>query len=49
MTLFRPVGVAELALIEEAGFRAFPPRLEIQPIFSPVLYFDYVAQIAKAA
>jgi len=47
MTLYRPVGVAELALIEEAQFRAFPPRLEIQPIFYPVLNFDYAAQIAR--
>lgn len=27
--------------------RAFPPRLEIQPIFYPVLNFDYAAQIAR--
>ncbi len=47
MTLFRPVGVTELALIEELDFRAFPPRLEIQPIFYPVLNFDYAAQIAR--
>ena len=47
MILFRPVGVAELALIGEAQFRAFPPRLEIQPIFYPVLNFDYAAQIAR--
>ena len=26
---------------------AFPPRLEIQPIFYPVLNFDYAAQIAR--
>lgn len=47
MILFRPVGVAELRLIEELQMRAFPPRLEIQPIFYPVLNFDYAAQIAR--
>lgn len=47
MILFRPVGVAELRLIEELQMRAFPPRLKIQPIFYPVLNFDYAAQIAR--
>lgn len=27
LTLYRPVGPAELALIEASGWRAFPPRL----------------------
>ncbi len=47
MTLYRPVGVAELRLIEQMEMRAFPPRLEIQPIFYPVLNFEYAAQIAR--
>ena len=47
MILFRPVGLAELQLIAASGWRAFPPRLEIQPIFYPVLNFDYAAQIAR--
>ncbi len=47
MTLFRPVGTNELELIAQLNFRAFPPRLEIQPIFYPVLNFDYAAQIAR--
>ncbi|RYG72208.1 ADP-ribosylation/crystallin J1 [bacterium] len=47
MILFRPVGVKELELIAGLGFKAFPPRLEIQPIFYPVLNFDYAAQIAR--
>lgn len=47
MTFYRPVGVAELRLVEELAMRAFPPRLEIQPIFYPVLNFDYAAQIAR--
>jgi hypothetical protein len=44
--LYRPVGLKELELIMDAGFRAFPPRLEWQPIFYPVLNEDYAAQIA---
>lgn len=47
MTLYRPVGQKELDLIAEAGFRAFPPRLERQPIFYPVLNEEYAAQIAR--
>ena len=47
MILYRPVGVAELRLIEALEMRAFPPRLEIQPIFYPVLNFEYAAQIAR--
>ena len=37
ITLYRPVGKNELALIAESGFTAFPPRLPEQPIFYPVL------------
>ena len=44
--LFRPVGLIELRLIAELGFRAFPPRLPEQPIFYPVLSRAYAAQIA---
>ncbi|HEY0074572.1 MAG TPA: hypothetical protein VGB77_10750 [Abditibacteriaceae bacterium] len=47
MILYRPVGLKELELIAQSGFRAFPPRLEIQPIFYPVLNFEYAAQIAR--
>lgn len=45
--LFRPVGLYELRLIEASGYSAFPPRLEMQPIFYPVLNVDYVIQIAR--
>ena len=45
--LFRPVGAAELRLIEESGWRAFPPRLPHQPIFYPVLNEEYAVQIAR--
>jgi hypothetical protein len=45
--LYRPVGQKELDLIEQSGFTAFPPRLEIQPIFYPVLNREYATQIAR--
>jgi len=45
--LFRPVGVKELELIKGSGMKAFPPRFIWQPIFYPVLNFEYAAQIAK--
>lgn len=47
VTLFRPVGPAELALIEAANWRAFPPRLPDQPIFYPVLTEAYARKIAR--
>ena len=47
MKLFRPVGRNELAKIEAAGMKAFPPRLPDQPIFYPVLLFEYAEQIAR--
>lgn len=46
-TLWRPVGPEELALIKQAGMRAFPPRLPDQPIFYPVLSEDYAVRIAR--
>jgi len=47
VVLYRPVGAAELALIEASGFRAFPPRLPEQPIFYPVTNEAYAIQIAR--
>ena len=47
MKLFRPVGLAELALIVDVEMRSFPPRLPEQPIFYPVLNEQYAAQIAR--
>ena len=47
ITLYRPVGPQELALIEASGFKEFPPRLPEQPIFYPVLNEDYARQIAR--
>ena len=47
MILFRPVGTAELELIRQSGFAAFPPRLPEQPIFYPVLNAEYACEIAE--
>jgi hypothetical protein len=47
VVLFRPVGKAELDLIRDSGWRAFPPRLPEQPIFYPVLEEEYAIQIAR--
>ncbi|MNK29928.1 hypothetical protein D3C87_483330 [compost metagenome] len=45
-TLFRPVGLKEMELIAESGFKVFPPRLVWQPIFYPVMNQQYAEQIA---
>lgn len=47
MTLYRPVGLKEYELIREANMKAYPPRLDFQPIFYPVLNREYAAQIAR--
>jgi len=47
MILWRPVGLKELELIAQSGYRAFPPRLPEQPIFYPVLTYEYAEQIAR--
>ena len=46
-TMYRPVGPAELDLIRESGFKAFPPRLPEQPIFYPVTNERYATEIAS--
>jgi hypothetical protein len=46
-TLYRPVGKAELELIEASGWTAFPPRLAHQPFFYPVANEAYAVQIAR--
>ncbi|HZY79111.1 MAG TPA: hypothetical protein VFE50_06275 [Cyclobacteriaceae bacterium] len=47
ITLFRPVGAEELVFIIDSGMKSFPPRLYWQPIFYPVLNFQYAAEIAE--
>jgi hypothetical protein len=48
ITLYRPIGAAELAKIAASRYRAFPPRLSEQPIFYPVLNERYAAEIARS-
>lgn len=45
--LYRPVGPKELELIEQSGWKKFPPRLPEQPIFYPVMNEEYAIQIAR--
>ncbi|WP_144281306.1 ADP-ribosylation/crystallin J1 [Chryseobacterium echinoideorum] len=47
ITLYRPIGEKEMLLIIESNYKKFPPRLEWQPIFYPVLDEDYASEIAK--
>ena len=47
VTLYRPTGCKELALIRDSEWRMFPPRLPDQPIFYPVLEEEYAIQIAR--
>jgi hypothetical protein len=47
VTLWRPVGPKELALIQASGMKRFPPRLPEQPIFYPVTTEDYAIRIAR--
>jgi hypothetical protein len=47
ITLYRPVGPKELALVQESGYKAFPSRLPEQPIFYPVLNEEYATKIAR--
>jgi hypothetical protein len=47
VTLWRPTGPEELALVEASGWRQWPPRLPGQPIFYPVLTEEYATKIAR--
>ena len=47
MKLYRPVGLKELELIIASDYMAFPPRLPEQPIFYPVMNFEYAEQITR--
>ncbi|WP_025740544.1 hypothetical protein [Aquimarina pacifica] len=44
--LYRPVGLKELELIFDSGWKYFPPRLVWQPIFYPVMNEAYAIEIA---
>jgi hypothetical protein len=47
ITLYRPIGPAELAFLKETNFTRWPPRLPEQPIFYPVTNERYAREIAK--
>jgi hypothetical protein len=47
VTLWRPAGPEELALVKASGWRKWPPRLAGQPIFYPVLNEEYATMIAR--
>jgi hypothetical protein len=47
VTLWRPTGPEELALVEASGWREWPPRLPGQPIFYPVVNEGYANKIAR--
>ena len=47
VTLYRPVGPEELALLKASGMRRWPPRLPEQPIFYPVTNVAYATEIAR--
>ncbi len=47
MILYRPVGTKELELIRDSGYTKYPPRLQDQPIFYPVLNEKYATEIAS--
>ncbi|MGH6933941.1 MAG: hypothetical protein ACREEE_16110 [Dongiaceae bacterium] len=41
------MGPKEFSLIQQSDWTAFPPRLPDQPIFYPVLTFDYAEKISR--
>ncbi|SDE11104.1 hypothetical protein [Niabella drilacis] len=45
--LYRPVNQTELDLIAQSGYKRFPPRLQDQPIFYPVMNEGYAIQITR--
>ena len=47
VTMYRPTGPRELALVAESGWRRWPPRFPTQPIFYPVTNQQYAEKIAR--
>jgi hypothetical protein len=47
VTLYRPTGPQELALVAQSGYRRWPARLTGQPIFYPVTNEQYAIEIAR--
>lgn len=46
--LYRPVGLKELDLIKQSYWKNFPERLPDQPIFYPVLTYEYAELIISS-
>lgn len=47
VTLYRPTGPTEYALVADTGFTRWPPRLPEQPIFYPVTNEKYATEITR--
>ncbi len=45
--LYRPIGPGEYDILEQTGWKAWPPRLPEQPIFYPVLNEEYAKEITE--
>ncbi len=43
--MYRPCNQAEWDLVEQSGFKAWPPRLYYQPIFYPVTNIGYARRV----
>jgi hypothetical protein len=47
VTLYRPTGPEEIALVAASDWKRWPPRLPEQPIFYPVTNEAYAIEIAR--
>mgnify|MGYP001557351489 CR=1 FL=1 len=47
ITCYRPVGQKELDLIKDSGYKKWPPRLPMQPIFYPVTNEKYAIELTQ--
>jgi hypothetical protein len=47
VTLFRPTGEKELALIRASGWREFPLLLPEQPMFCPMIAIEPATRFAR--
>lgn len=47
VTLYRPTGLQELEWVAASGFKRWAARLPDQPIFYPVLNYEYAEEIAR--
>ena len=47
VTCYRPCGPKEYELVKDSGFKRWPPRLSIQPIFYPITNEEYAIEVNK--